>query len=339
MTPVPNRFLLEASTSTITGGRLPKVSICVPTYNRARWLKSSLDSILSQTYTDFELVVVDNCSEDDTETVVRSLLDPRVRYVRSPNHLDKIENFNRAIQEARCSWIALYHDDDFYHPDILRRSVEILQNNPRVGVVCAAVHSVDPVNPDRILATHIESWPEVMPGGKISKILAVRWDSLIAAPTALVRRSVYENMGGWRSEYGDPADRELWLRVFTNWDLGYIREPMASLRARVDHGGVNARRIWENLQSQVRIQEFYIGVAFRNSFGRCVFERCRLRAQCQREFWKTALWSIARGHTEVTLEAIRVFREEGLVSSAKILERMQNSRSLKALLRAERLYA
>src|SRR3954463_3838495 len=115
---------------------MPRLSICVTTYNRAQWIVPSLQTILNQSYTDFDLTVVDNASTDNTEELVRSIRDPRLRYVRNPVNCGLILNQNRAIELATGELIAIYHDDDFYHPDIVRRSIEVLDANPRVGVVC-----------------------------------------------------------------------------------------------------------------------------------------------------------------------------------------------------------
>src|SRR3990170_1950083 len=90
--------------------RLPTVSLCVPTFNRAQALGRTLESLLRQTFTDFELVVVDNASSDDTTNVVRNFRDPRIRYYRTPTNLGLYPNWNRCLDLARGEYVAVYHD-------------------------------------------------------------------------------------------------------------------------------------------------------------------------------------------------------------------------------------
>ena len=109
---------------------MTQISVCIPTYNRCSTLRNTISTILDQTYTEFELVVVDNASTDSTEAVIRGFTDPRIRYVRNPFNVGQIENQNRCIEEAAGEIIAIFHDDDIYHPDILRRSLAMLDKYP-----------------------------------------------------------------------------------------------------------------------------------------------------------------------------------------------------------------
>jgi glycosyltransferase involved in cell wall biosynthesis len=318
--PPPNRS--RGGTSAV---RTPRVSVCVPTCNRSGSLQTSLETILNQTFEDFELVVIDNCSDDETEQVARSVIDSRLRYVRNGVRLSKMENINRCVGEARFDLIAIYHDDDLFHPDLLRRSVEILDAHPRVGMVCAAIHAVDALDPRRILATYIESWQTVSPGHEIARDLTRRWDCPVNTPTALVRRSVYEDVGLWRPDFGDPSDREFWLRALNRWDLGYISEPMALLRDWRNQRRMSAEVFWHSLRMHVQVQRMNIDVFFGASRTRALRERQRLRRQRFGRFWQAALWAIANERPDVVRAGVLAFQEEGLSMSAKVLQRIHDS--------------
>lgn len=90
----------------------PKVSVCLLTYNRAKYLKQAIQSVLDQEFTDFELIIADNASTDETERVVRGFSDERLIYHRHPTNIGGIRNWNYAVRQARGKYVTVFHDDD-----------------------------------------------------------------------------------------------------------------------------------------------------------------------------------------------------------------------------------
>jgi glycosyltransferase involved in cell wall biosynthesis len=101
--------------------RAPLLSVCIPTYNRAAMLVDAIESALTQGFEDFELIVCDNASTDDTEAVVKRYRDPRLRYCRFPELVGMYANHNRCIELARAPWIIFLHSDDRLAPSALSR--------------------------------------------------------------------------------------------------------------------------------------------------------------------------------------------------------------------------
>lgn len=118
----------------LAAGRAPKVSVVVPTFRRAGLLKETVDSILAQTFADFELIIVDNMSEDGTEEYVAGIGDARVRYFRNPNGGVIAVNRNYGIRRARGQYVALCDDDDLWVPEKLAKQVAVLDGAPRVAL-------------------------------------------------------------------------------------------------------------------------------------------------------------------------------------------------------------
>ncbi len=117
----------------------PSVSVVIPTYNRSALLKQAVLSVLAQTYTDFEIIVVDDGSTDDTRQVVEGLRDPRVRYVWQQNQQRCVAR-NHGIREARGQWIAFLDSDDLWFPNRLRYQFQAMVRNPGIGFVyCGSV--------------------------------------------------------------------------------------------------------------------------------------------------------------------------------------------------------
>src|SRR5437868_4868847 len=123
-------------------GASPRVSVCVPTYNRAPLLKNFLSSILNQTFRDYEVIVADNCSTDDTRAVVAAFTDPRLSYHRHDRNIGPFANMNWLIERARGTYLCIVHDDDLYFPEFLARECALLEAHPGMGMVHCAVHEV-----------------------------------------------------------------------------------------------------------------------------------------------------------------------------------------------------
>jgi len=121
----------------ILNQKMPYVSIGLPVYNGGDFLQDSVDSLLSQTYKDFELVICDNASTDNTEEICRNYVskDSRVRYYRNPRNLGAPMNYNRTVKLSRGKYFKWAAADDVHTPDYLRRCVEVLDSDPSV-VLC-----------------------------------------------------------------------------------------------------------------------------------------------------------------------------------------------------------
>jgi glycosyltransferase involved in cell wall biosynthesis len=121
----------------------PRITICIPTYNRSNWLRSALQSVLEQGYQDFGVIVSDNASEDDTCLIVKSFDDPRIQYIRRDRNYGAFDNINFVVAQARTEFVVLLPDDDALLPGGLRRAIDVLDRYPNVGYVHSAFDVVD----------------------------------------------------------------------------------------------------------------------------------------------------------------------------------------------------
>ena len=112
----------------------PTVTFLVPCYKLAHYLKECVDSILAQTYQDFEILILDDCSPDNTSDVAKSFEDPRVRYIRNEPNLGHLRNYNKGISLARGQFVWLISADDKLRSDhVLQRYMELMNSHPEVG--------------------------------------------------------------------------------------------------------------------------------------------------------------------------------------------------------------
>jgi glycosyltransferase involved in cell wall biosynthesis len=121
----------------------PKVSVTIPTYNRVSYLSQAIESVLAQSFSDFELIVCDNASTDATPLLVEQYADSRIRYVRHSGNLGMADNWRAALATAAGQYVAFLGDDDWWSPDFLARLTPPLERYPEVDVSFADHWIVD----------------------------------------------------------------------------------------------------------------------------------------------------------------------------------------------------
>lgn len=220
--------------SSMTRSYGPRVSVCIPVYNGAGYIAECMESILAQSFADFELIVCDNCSTDDTEAIVRSYADPRVRYIRNGKNLGLVGNANRCLQVASSEYVCLFHHDDVMLRENLARKVAVLDAHPGVGFVHSNLLLIDEAG--RRVAGDIwaeESRRDYVESGRVAfgKFLReMPRASSIFIGTVLARRACYRRLGGFRDELPHCNDSEMWMRMMLFFDVACIGEPLVKYR-------------------------------------------------------------------------------------------------------------
>lgn len=207
----------------------PRVSVCVPTYNRSSYLRQAMDSVLKQTFGDFELLVVDNASTDDTATVVSGYRNPRVRYHCNESNLGMVGNWNKCLELARGEFIAILHDDDLWLPRFLEHMVAALDSNPEAGFAYCPCYFVDEVGTHIGEASRTFSTDCYIESRTLFGMLVQRSGGF-SNPGVLVRRRCYAAVGLYDDTLIQCADWDMWLRLSFRFDAAYIAEPLTCYR-------------------------------------------------------------------------------------------------------------
>jgi glycosyltransferase involved in cell wall biosynthesis len=218
----------------MTGPRPQKVSVCIPVYNGSKYIAESIESVLGQTYEDFHLVVCDNCSTDNTEEIVRSFRDPRLKYMRNAKNLGLVGNANRCLELADGEYICIWHHDDVMLPENLERKVDLLDKHPDVGFVHSNLILID--QKGEIVAPEI--WSEDSRRDYIEDGLTVfrrflfhlSGGSSIFIGAVLFRRKCYEKVGGFNPELPHCNDSEMWMRIMLFFRVACIGTPLVRYR-------------------------------------------------------------------------------------------------------------
>lgn len=216
--------------------QLPKVTICVPVRNGARTIQRTLDSLLNQDYPNYEIIVSDNCSDDDTANIVSQYASNGVKYFFNPV-LEKWgaeSNWNHILTLAEGPFIALYHADDIYTPTLIRRQVEFLLKYPEASAVFAMTQTIDeydlPIKRGRI------KLPQELKGKEIfhyAEFLnyTLKYITFVIVPTMMSKRGIIDRVGVFNWEkYATASDIDLYLRMAKIGSIGVIDEPLHKYR-------------------------------------------------------------------------------------------------------------
>lgn len=217
---------------------MPKVSVIIPTYNRALLVGAAIESVLAQTYRDFELIVVDDGSTDDTRQVVERY--PQARYIYQENRGEPGAR-NTGIQASTGEYVAFLDADDTYLPDKLERQVLVLDAQSEFGAVYSDVLVCDAAGNSRGLYSSLTGHR----GQSGWLFEALVWHSFIAVHSVLVRRIVLDEVGLFDETLPTGPDWDLWLRVAAQCAFFYIDAPLAYYWV---HGGMvtlNYRKMWQ----------------------------------------------------------------------------------------------
>lgn len=215
---------------------LHRVTICVPVRNGARTISRTLDSILAQDYPNFEIIVSDNCSDDETAEIVRGYAAHGVRYYLNPQlEIYAENNWNHILSLAAGPFIALYHADDIYTPTMVRRQVEFLETHPETSAVFTMMRTID--EQDRPIRMGSMRLPEELRGQDRFDFpeffnAVLKYCTFVPVPTMLTRRAVLDKAGNFRWQmFATAADVDLYLRMARNCGpIGVIDEPLHHYR-------------------------------------------------------------------------------------------------------------
>ncbi|MEW4568947.1 glycosyltransferase [Tautonia sp. JC769] len=215
------------------------VSVVIATYNYGRYLASAIDSVLAQTFQDYEVIVVDDGSTDQTYEVIQPYLDdPRIRYLRN-EHLGQPRTKNAGIKASRGGYVAFLDADDRWLPSKLEKQVFLFEKDPscRIGVVYSRRGWIDE------LGSPIDRGDRTPLRGDVLAPLFYR--PFICFSSSMVRRSVLDEVGLFDETTQYSIDYDLWLRIALKYQFDFVDEPLTLYRT--GHANMSSRqheRVW-----------------------------------------------------------------------------------------------
>lgn len=208
----------------------PKVTFIVPCYKLAHLLPECINSILTQTFEDFEILIMDDSSPDNTPEVAASFHDPRVIHVRNEPNLGHLRNYNKGIGLARGKYVWLISADDYLRrPYVLERYVKLLDEHPEVGYVCCPGVKVRGGVETTVVGYAFDGNRDAILDGRKFLAKLVR-ENTIVAPSGCVRKECYQKISVFPLNMPWGGDWYLWASFAFSYDVGYMAEPMVCYR-------------------------------------------------------------------------------------------------------------
>lgn len=271
---------------------LPAVTICIPTYNAARYLPDSIGSVLNQDFTDWELVICDDGSTDDTEAVCARYTDARITYLKFENGGGQAANFNRCLRQGSGQFMALLHADDYYLPGYLSQRVSALRADPERVLATGSVLHVDDAGTSRGEKRDWDTDQDFSDGSFLRALLM----ACMVVPVSMVfRRSAAQQAGDFRPDIVWGPDWEWALRLCALGGVHYSAAALAAYRVHPGSGTASAiNKGFNGPNERTILREAFARLAADSRF------EGELKALKRQAYWKLGL-----RHTAIAEEALR----------------------------------
>jgi glycosyltransferase involved in cell wall biosynthesis len=211
---------------------MSSVSVVIPSYNSIVFLPEVVESVLAQTFTNFELLIIDDGSSDGTSEWARTIPDPRVKLIRQENQGVSVAR-NTGIAYSQGNYIAFLDADDVWKPTKLEQQVKVLDTNQEIGLVHTFVTYTNEQG-DRLFDAGRYHKP-----GNVWKEMLAREDLIFCGSTPMVRRQCFETCGVFDSALKGCEDWECWTRIAAQYSFMVLEEPLVSYRQHLNNATKN----------------------------------------------------------------------------------------------------
>ena len=209
----------------------PRISVIITTYNRAKLLPRAVNSVLAQTYNDYEIIIVDDCSQDNTREVIRGFKDPRIQVIRHETNRRSAAARNTGIAHARGEYITFLDDDDECTPTRLADQVSVLDANPNVGVVYGWIEEINDTTGARRIPRNIQNTHR---GGAAFEAALTGISDTASMAYPCIRASVVSEVGGYDERLSTVGEDAVFMASVTQiCDAEYV--PATIARVHVNH--------------------------------------------------------------------------------------------------------
>lgn len=278
---------------------LPLVTIGMPTYNRAKFIKRSVESILNQSFSNFELIIYDDGSTDNTLEVLSTIKDERVRYFSFEN-LGVPEPLNYLYQSAKGEFIIILHDHDLFDETLIEKCVNSLKIYKDVGFILPGASNIDPDGENNLVEL-LEDLPLKNKGNQFLMEILENKKSFTCRfhGCSMIRKTALEEIGFfYNKKYGWYADIDLWMRLLKEYDFIYLKENLIKFTRREEGHEINSQPI-KTLNLLHEIHSDNLNRNFNNQQDLSFYRRY-LSQRYFNEIFRIFVSQIALGNNEIT---------------------------------------
>jgi GT2 family glycosyltransferase len=200
----------------------PKISVVMSVHNGSKYLKDAVESILNQTFQDFEFIIVNDASTDDTEEILKQFDDSRIKIIKNPENLGLTKSLNIGIKAAKGEYIARMDADDISLPHRFEIQVNFLENNPDYALVGSKFYNIDESGNTKSLID--------VPLDNLSIHETLKKNNCFAHGSIIMKKDAFLTVGGYNEQFKFAQDYDLWLRLAEAYKVANIEEPLYQCR-------------------------------------------------------------------------------------------------------------
>lgn len=234
---------------------MPTVSVIIPTYNHEKFINQTIESVLNQTFQDFEIIITDDGSTDNTKNIIKSFNDKRIKFFSFKENKGVPTALNNCLKHASSKYISLLGSDDLFEKQKLERQVSFLEKNKNIGAVFSWANIIDEKN------NLINNKNPLYLRFKQQNKSRYQWlnyffykSNCLCASSALIRKSIHDKVGKYDERYLQLQDFDFWIRLCLKYEIYIIKEPLVKYRFNTDKKNLSAddeeknnRLFWEHL--------------------------------------------------------------------------------------------
>jgi glycosyltransferase involved in cell wall biosynthesis len=222
----------------------------------------TIQSILNQTYHNLEILVVDNASTDNTLSLLEQVNDPRLAIHTNERNIGAEANFSRCVELASGEYVAIFHADDLYLPNMVEEQVRAFQDNPSVGAVFTLANLINADDeiigegrlPARLRGKGIYHFPEMF-------ISILENGNFLATPSCMVRGKLYKELAPFDGKiFGTSADLDMWLRILEKGPIAVLEQKLMNYRVSTTHGSYQWRFLRTEEADFFRVMDYYLSL-------------------------------------------------------------------------------
>lgn len=213
----------------------PLVTVFTPVYNLEKYIEQTIRSILLQTFTNFEYIIIDDSSVDSSIEIIKKINDPRIRLIQNKTNKGIAYNRNLAIKEAKGEYLAMIDGDDLALPTRLEKQITFLEKNTNYGILGTGVINIDKDGRELNKAIKYSIPDEEIPARML-------FNNYIATSSVMIRKSYIEDIK-FKKDFIVAEDYEVWIRLIRRCKIGHIREPLTKYRIHDDSISVKKKQL------------------------------------------------------------------------------------------------
>lgn len=233
---------------------MSKVSVIIASYNHENYIEECIQSVLNQTFNDFEIIIIDDNSTDKTVDVIKKFEDSRIILIEEKKNNGQFFNTNKALRQANGDYIAILNSDDVWEADKLELQCKVLNEKANVGAVFTYAKTIDDNS------KHIKN--------KLERVFAVKnktrheWlryffngDNCLCHPSLLIRKKAHDELGLYNHFFMQVADLDFWTRLCLHYEIKIIEKPLTKFRIRANEANASGQKPSVRIRFKFELKE------------------------------------------------------------------------------------